>query len=127
MAVSIAEFEKALNSLEEAISLYNQSISNIPQMKANRDACIQRFEFCIELSWKLAKKIMGSVSTAPNTVIREMAQNKLIEDPQIWFEFIEARNKSSHSYDEPIAIEVFNKIKEFIPHAQDLRKRISSK
>lgn len=125
LAVSINEFKKALNSLNEAIRLYDLTLQQPVQLKANRDACIQRFEFCIEMAWRLAKKIMGSATTAPNTIIREMAQNNLINDPNIWFSFIEARNKTSHSYDEHIAIEVFNKIKEFVPEAALLYEKLN--
>ena len=36
-----------------------------------------------------------------------MAQSGLITDPNRWFSFIEAKNKSSHTYDEEIAEKVY--------------------
>ena len=63
MAVSLKELEKAVSSLE---------VNDIV-----RDAAIQRFEFCIELSWKNARKVMGTATTAPKQVVREMAQNRI--------------------------------------------------
>lgn len=68
MAVSIQEFEKALTSLEETLA--------IPKTDVTRDAAILHFEFCVELAWKTAKKSMGTSSTAPKQIIREMAQAK---------------------------------------------------
>ena len=68
--------------------------------KALRDACIQRFEFCVELSWKTSVRAFGLEIKSPNTAIRDMARNTLIDNTQIWFDFLVARNKTSHTYDE---------------------------
>lgn len=54
--ISTQEFEKALLSLESALKLKKDDIT--------RDATIHRFEFCVELAWKTAKKIIGSQTTA---------------------------------------------------------------
>ncbi len=54
----------------------------------------------------------------------QLQQNKLIDDPLLWFNFIEFRNKSSHSYNEDIAQVVFQAAKDFIPHAEELIKRL---
>lgn len=123
MAVSADEYKKALLALQEALDLFNKAKIDEPAKKAFRDAAIQRFEYCVELAWKLAKKSMGSSSTAPRMIIREMAQNKLIDDPTIWFSFLEARNKTSHTYDEKVAEEVFIEIVKFLPEAKLLQKK----
>lgn len=119
MAISIAEFDKALASLSEALNFY-QSTNESAVKAIARDACIQRFEFCIELSWKTSGKILGSPSVAANTVIREMAREGLIQDPELWFGFIAARNLTSHTYDEKIAVTVMGSVQAFLPHAQKL-------
>lgn len=38
---------------------------------------------------------MGLNTTAAKIAIREMARNNLIADPQVWFDFVEARNETS--------------------------------
>ena len=68
-----------------------------PKDEFIRDSVIQRFEFCIELAWKTSKKTMGSSSTAPKEVIREMAQNLYIADISLWLKAIDERNLSSHT------------------------------
>lgn len=118
MSVSIQEFEKALTSLEEVLGM--------PKTDITRDAAIQRFEFCVELSWKTAKKIMGTNTSAPKQVIREMAQAKLIADVQLWFDAIDKRNITSHTYNESLAEEVFSFIKIFFPHAKDLLNKLKA-
>ena len=126
MAVSTAEFEKVLLSLEEALQLHS-AFTDLAQKKLARDACIQRFEFCIELAWKTSARTLGSSSTAANTVIREMARDGLISNPEEWFEYIVARNQTSHSYDDNVAGKVFATILKFLPEAKRLLANLKSK
>lgn len=125
MSISIVEFEKAINSLEEAISFYNSTNDN-SQKRAFRDAAIQRFEFTIELSWKTSMKVLGSNTVAAKNAVREMARSNLINDPTKWINFIDCRNETSHSYDEDIAKKVFIVIQHFLPEAQTLLMALKS-
>ena len=109
---SLLEFEKALISLEKALSE--------PKTDITRDASIQRFEFCVELAWKTAKKKMGSDSIAPKVIVREMAQQRLIEDPELWIQFVNARNESSHTYKEDVARRVLDVATHFLPEGKKL-------
>ena len=112
MSVKYEIFEKALAAFNKAIEL--------PEDDITRDASIQRFEFCVELAWKTAKKHMGSSTTAPKQVVREMAQNALIQDVSLWLEAIDRRNQSSHTYNESLAKEVYRFAKEFVNELNDL-------
>ncbi len=123
MAVSITEYEKALISLEEALVAHPLE-TDIPTQKMIRDSCIQRFEFCVELAWKTALKKLGLPSTAPKPAIRDLAKAGLIADVDLWFDFIEARNKSSHAYDEKVAEEVLEAARKFLPAGEELLRRI---
>jgi len=53
--VGTVELENAITSLQNALAA--------PKNDITRDATIQRFEFCVELSWKVAKKVMGTASS----------------------------------------------------------------
>ncbi len=117
MSVSITEYSKVLKSLAEALAL--------PKSDIVRDATIQRFEFCVELAWKTARKSMGSATTAPKQVIREMAQNGYIDDVDAWFEFLEGRNLSSHTYDEELAEKVYKIATKFLAHGQSLERKLT--
>jgi nucleotidyltransferase substrate binding protein (TIGR01987 family) len=129
MGVSLAELEKALSLLDQALSelKVHATKPESSQYQLIRDASIQRFEYCVELSWKVSAKTMGTKTTAPKQVVREMAQNQLIEDPTLWFDFLEGRNKSSHAYDENLAKEVTLIAVQFLPAAQDLLSKLKSK
>jgi nucleotidyltransferase substrate binding protein (TIGR01987 family) len=126
MAVSVQEYEKALHSLDEALTMYASFIDE-GSKKLARDACIQRFEFCVELGWKVSAKVMGTNSTAANTVIREMARDGLIDNPEDWFSFVVARNESSHTYDEKVALKVFAVISQFLPNGLVLLSKLKAR
>ncbi len=111
--VSTDEFKNALKTLEEALQFAEANKANEVQFKIIRDACIQRYEYCIELAWKVSMKKLGSTVKFPKQAIREMARADLISSAEMWLDFIEARNESSHSYDEDVASKVFTQILAF--------------
>ena len=93
---------KALNSLDAALAL--------PLNDIVRDAVIQRFEYTFELSWKtlkVASEYMGMECRSPRETIKAGFKFTWIQSPDLWFEAMEARNKTSHTYDEDIAREVY--------------------
>lgn len=111
--LSLEELKKAISTLNEALEFAEDVKSHPTQFKIARDACIQRFEYCIELSWKVSMKTLGSMTKFPKQAVREMARANLISSAETWLDFIEARNNSSHSYDEDIAQKVFAEIQTF--------------
>ena len=127
-STQIAEFKKALESLKTAQQLLLEAINNnkdhIELHKALRDSCIQRFEFCIELSWKTSIKLLGLNTKSPNIAIRDMAQNNLIKNPDLWFGLLLARNKTSHTYNEDIAKKVYEDAVRAIPQFEELIKNL---
>ena len=125
MNISIDELVKALKALQEALEFSKQTKSDEIKFKIARDAFIQRFEYCIELSWKVSVKKVGSQTKFPKQAIREMARADLIHSAEEWLDFIEARNNSSHSYDEETAAKVFQHIVLFSVKADDLVKKLS--
>lgn len=126
MAISVREYEKALTSLKEALSMHDSFIDDAAK-KLARDACIQRFEFCVELAWKTSRRVMGSNSTAANTIIREMARDGLIDNPEEWFTYVLARNESSHTYDDEVAKKVFIVIQNFLSQGMLLLQQLKAR
>jgi nucleotidyltransferase substrate binding protein (TIGR01987 family) len=116
MALSLSELEKAVQRLAEALAQ--------PKNEFIRDSVIQRFEFTVELSWKIARKVLGLTSTAPKVVLREMAQAGVILDPELWFGLLEARNLTSHSYNEEIAERIYQVASGAMPEFQSLLKAL---
>ena len=110
LSAQIKQVGQALSRLEEALAL--------PATEINRDATIQRFEFAFELSWKLMKtiaKVKGVPIFSPRDAIRIAAQLKLIKNVNAWFDFLDARNTSSHAYNKKLANIVYRAAKKFAP------------
>lgn len=96
----------------------------------DKEATVQAFEFCYELSWKLMKKIlnqMGVEVNSPKVAFREAGLNHLIDDSEVWFEFQEKRNLTVHSYAEEnlvLIVSIFDsfskEMDKFIKRVKDL-------
>lgn len=79
-----------------------------------KEGLIQRFEYTHELAWNVMKDFLIS---AGNTGIygskdatREAFNSGLIVNGEVWMDMISSRNKTSHTYNEAIADEIFLKI-----------------
>lgn len=116
-------YRKALKTLDEAMK-------NPPANLLERDGMIQRFEYCLEISWNSAKKVLEyqefKIDT-PRNVFREMAKIGWINNPDQWIQFLEARNKTSHLYHEEVAEELFKLVPAFLSSSKDLLLILESK
>lgn len=111
------KFEEKYSKLCEAVKRLNESINdykNTP-LSSIRDGVIQRFEFCTELAWKTAREYLinqGYVDiNSPKSVMKQAYSDGLIKDEAGWLELLNARNITSHIYDEETAKEIFNNVK----------------
>ena len=116
MKPDVTTYAKAVDALDRVLSL--------PKDDVTRDATIQRFEFCVELAWKTARRVMGTSAAAPKQVVREMFRAELIDDVDLWLLSIDQRNLSSHTYNEALAEQVYQFAQDFLPRAQGLKKRL---
>ena len=117
-----SNYSKALKKLEDGVEYIRQNI--IDEAKENgvekdlsdliKQGLIQSFEFTHELAWNVIKdyaafqgnpEIRGS-----RDAIREGFVMGLIQDAEVWMEMIGSRNKTSHTYDEETADEIYTKI-----------------
>lgn len=111
-----SEFTKAVRRLADAVAQEKNEFI--------RDSVIQRFEFCVELAWKSARRVMGTATGAPKDVVREMAQSGYIDNPALWLQAIDMRNLSSHTYKEDLAEQVYTFACGFLPQLQKLVARL---
>jgi nucleotidyltransferase substrate binding protein (TIGR01987 family) len=117
--------EKAGNTLQEVLS--------VPFNDIVRDATIQRFEYVFELSWKtiqMAADYMGSSLSSPREAIKTAFKLGWIKNPDGWFEALEARNKTSHTYNVVLAKEVWTVasrfpklLNELLPFLKEILKK----
>jgi nucleotidyltransferase substrate binding protein (TIGR01987 family) len=115
---------RAIASLEKAIVRAEMNLSD----DELRDAVIQRFEYTYELCWKMLKRQLemdspGSAqidSLSFKDLIREGAEKGLIPKVEPWFSYREARNITSHTYEEKQAKLVYTVALKFLPDAKQL-------
>ena len=116
----LIELKRVIASLKEALSL--------PKNDIVRDSVIQRFEFTVELSWKVLQRFLrdsGLTETlTPKNTFREAAKFGITEDVESWLNFIDSRNVSSHTYKEDLAERVYAVAQLLPPYAEKLVTRL---
>ena len=128
MQLDLTALRNALASLERGLVRYRPA----QQDEELRDACIQRFEYCFELSWKMVKRrleldISNSAEVdgySKRTLFRVAAERGLVANPEAWFVYLVQRNKTSHTYDAKVASEVAAVIEDFSRDAQALLEQL---
>ena len=105
--LSINKFEKAFLRLSDAVGRAKDDL--------DKDGVIQRFEFTIELLWKTLKITLayqGEECRSPRDCVKKAYKIGMLKDDEIILDMMEDRNKSSHIYDEQVADEIFQRIRE---------------
>ena len=125
-AVKIEQLRNALSRLEEAIAEYRQTGSS-----AVRDGAIQRFEFCAELAWKATQDYMQAQGYldvhSPKAVMRKAYAEHIITDEAGWLALLDARNQTSHLYDDEVASAVYQAIEgTYLPLLRALSEKLSA-
>lgn len=123
MSISLKPTEDALRNLQEALLIQKPS-------DLERDGCIQRFEYCYELLWKLSQKILKQNEVdadTPRNVFRELGRIGWINNVEIWIEFQKSRNETSYEYGKKLAEKSYQLAKDFYPIATSLLNILKEK
>lgn len=119
-----SNYNKALVKLNEAVAYINHTYleDDNPDGKDNlgdilndiiEQGLIQSFQYTHELAWNVMKDYafyQGKDVGGSRDATREALQLHIIADGKVWMEMIVSRNKTSHTYNEEIAHEIFTKI-----------------
>ncbi len=112
-----SNFKKAIAKLAESVVFIEenkQTYAGETMDELIKEGLIQRFEYTHELAWNVMKdyaiyqgnpNISGSRDST-----REAFKLNLIENADMWMDMIQSRNKTSHTYNESTANEIFDKI-----------------
>jgi nucleotidyltransferase substrate binding protein (TIGR01987 family) len=129
MALDISALERAILRLEEAERTYNLDTTQ----SLIRDGLVQRFEFTYEISHKILRRHLAAdpgppelISSANFADVIRIANQRglLLGDWPAWKAFRDMRARTSHSYDEAIALEVVAGIPAFLDEVRFLRDRL---
>ena len=124
MLIHIEPLKKACLSLRSGL----QRSEREPNDLEVRDACIQRFEYTFELCIRIMKRYiereMPPIEQVDQMNFRDLlrvaVEIGLIEQIEHWFQYREARNQTSHSYDENKAKAVYQVLAGFVQDANFL-------
>lgn len=128
--LDLSPLHNAILRLEEGLVRYQQDISDIQI----RDGLIQRFEFTYEISHKMLKRYLEQISPNPEQfdsmsfqdLIRTGNEYGLLLGNWLdWKQYRDMRSRTSHTYDEEIAIAVVQGIPKFLEEAQFLFQRLN--
>jgi nucleotidyltransferase substrate binding protein (TIGR01987 family) len=120
-----SNYNKALKKLSEAIEYINKKIKKndleIENEQAEdileeiiKEGLIQRFEYTYEMVWNVMKDYalyQGNSEIADSRdAIRFAFSTRLIKNGDMWMDMIKSRIKTSHTYNEETANEIYLKI-----------------
>jgi nucleotidyltransferase substrate binding protein (TIGR01987 family) len=116
-----------LTPFRDAVLTLEEVLLKQPTDDVVRDASIKRFEYSFELAWKLMKRVLEVDYNQAETdmltkkdLFRQAHEIGLITDPQAWFKYLDARNRTAHEYSETAANAVYASAKRFLPDAKKL-------
>jgi nucleotidyltransferase substrate binding protein (TIGR01987 family) len=129
MTLQITPLENAIARLAEGLARYERDRSD----DQIRDGLIQRFEFTYEQAHKTLKRYLEWSAASPQDfdalsfadLIRSGNEaGLLLHDWPVWRGYRDMRAKTSHTYDEAIALEVVAGIPAFLADATHLRDEL---
>ena len=97
-----------------------------------RSAAIQAFEYSYEMCVKMIKRQLETMSPSAEDIehlgyrdlIRVAAEKGLVSNPEAWFKFRDKRNKTTHTYDETKAKDVYGILPLFLDETKHLLARL---
>lgn len=132
MALDLTPLHKMIARLEEGLWRYQLDISDTQI----RDGLVQRFEFTYEISHKMLKRFLEQTAASPELfdqmpfadLIRTANEKGLLlGDWPVWRGYRDMRSKTSHTYDEDIALQVVAGIPDFLAEVQFLATKLAQR
>lgn len=124
----IIESNINISPLLTAFEQFHEALK-IAKSDLEKAGTIQYFEFTYELAWKTLKRILngrGKDLNSPKPIFREAALEKLIDDPELWFDFTKDRNETVHTYNKLIANNIFKDLHLFDAEMIKLIEKLKS-
>jgi len=108
------EMNKLLTQLERAYERLQEAAGTLIEAPLALDGTIQRFEFTFEIAWKTLKAYLedqGIICHSPKGCLREAFRIGWIDEEEPWLSLLQARNMTSHVYNEEMAMDIYKEIK----------------
>lgn len=137
-----SNYVKALEKLRQSVEFIQQdfedkktSFSNEEEVVLNemiKEGLIKRFEYTHEVAWNVMKdyaEYQGNLNVGGSRdASREAFQLRLVSNGHLWMDMISSRNKTSHTYNEATANEIYEKIvNEYYPAFLEFKNTMEAK
>jgi nucleotidyltransferase substrate binding protein (TIGR01987 family) len=112
---------QSLTNLGAALERLAEALQEPTENKLAVDGTIQRFEFVIELYWKTLKRLLtweGIQTQTPREALQQAYQAGWLADETAWLQMLRDRNQTSHLYNEAMAREIYEHIKQYFPEME---------
>ena len=130
--LNLTPLKRAVDLLREGLERYQRDTGDIQI----RDGLIQRFEIAYEQSHKTLRRYLRATSGSPDEfadadfqfIIRSgNERGLLLGEWADWKTYRDLRAKTSHTYDEDVALQVVGSIPAFLREAETLLERLQSR
>ena len=131
MPLELTNLRNSIQSLTDLLEVAENDtrMGQFTEVERNgiRAGVIQNFEVTYELAWKLMARWLNTYvgtgiadGVTRRQLFRLAAESSLIHDVDQWMQHHEARNTTSHIYDEEKATWVYQETREFVHDARYL-------
>ena len=132
--ILMGKMQEKYEKLVQAVQRLDEAIADYDQMGLDsiRDGVIQRFEFCAELAWKTLREYLLDQGyteiNSPKSVMKQAFADGILDHEEGWLHLLDARNETSHIYDEVTATTVFGDIRTvYDPLLKNLIQKLGTK
>ena len=134
MALDLTSLRKSVDALGRSVDVADSESLDGDIFEAVKAGVVQNFEVAYEQCWKFIQRWLRDNQSPdeadfPRTrkdLFRAAVRYGLIPDPLPWFSYGDARNLTSHTYNEQQAAEVYESAKQFVVDARMLLDRLES-
>ena len=138
MPLELTNLRNSIQSLTDllAVAENDTRMGQFTDVERNgiRAGVIQNFEVTYEVSWKLMARWLNTYvasgvadGVTRRQLFRLAAENRLIHDVDEWMQHQEARNTTSHIYNEEQAARVYQATREFVHDARYLIEALEAR
>lgn len=138
MPLELTNLRNSIQSLTDllAVAENDARMGQFTDVERNgiRAGVIQNFEVTYEVSWKLIARWLNTYAgtgvadgVTRRQLFRLAAENRLIHGVDEWMQHHEARNATSHIYDEEQAARVYQATREFAHDARYLLEALEAR
>lgn len=126
----ISNLKKCIDTLKTCSNDY-KNINDVKMREYIADACVKRFEYTVEISWKLMKRYLKleygkeDKELTMNNIFRLMEGYGFIKSWESWKYYYEKRNNTSHEYNKEKAADILKITEKLYEDAEFLYKKFS--